>query len=129
MARAARKQIRKTPARKAPIRKTAKRVPPLPGKFQAMVANLNVSDLDALIKAATDRKNDQLAGARASFLDEVKARVRPVWVYPSWIWSGRDRPRPPLARRRPMAQGKPPLQSTGDPTAKSGPAGDGQPAG
>jgi DNA-binding protein H-NS len=80
MARAARKQIRKTPARKAPIRKTAKRVPPLPGKFQAMVANLNVSDLDALIKAATDRKNDQLAGARASFLDEVKARAASLGI-------------------------------------------------
>ena len=75
MAKAARKQIRKFPAPKAPIRKTAKRIPPPPDKFQAMVANLNVSDLDALIKAATDRKNDQLAGARASFVDEVKARA------------------------------------------------------
>ena len=44
-------------------------------KFKALVYNLSTQELDDLIKVATGRKNDELASAKASFLDEVKARA------------------------------------------------------
>jgi DNA-binding protein H-NS len=40
-----------------------------------VVAGLTVPQLDALIKAATARKDEKLARARASFLDEIKVRA------------------------------------------------------
>jgi DNA-binding protein H-NS len=40
-----------------------------------LVDNLTTTELDELIKAAMGRKNEQIAGARASFLDEVKAKA------------------------------------------------------
>jgi DNA-binding protein H-NS len=40
-----------------------------------LVDNLTTTELDELIKAATARKSEEIAGARASFLDEVKARA------------------------------------------------------
>jgi DNA-binding protein H-NS len=44
-------------------------------KFKALVDNLTAAELDELIKAAAARKNEQIAGARASFLDEVKGKA------------------------------------------------------
>jgi DNA-binding protein H-NS len=76
MAKAVRAGARKT------ARKTStppRRQPAKPGlssdKFRALVYNLSTQELDELIKVATGRKNDELASAKASFLDEVKARA------------------------------------------------------
>ena len=44
-------------------------------KFKALVDNLTSTELDELIKASTARKNEEIAGARASFLDEVKTKA------------------------------------------------------
>jgi DNA-binding protein H-NS len=44
-------------------------------KIKALVYNLSAQELDELIKVATGRKNEEVASARASFLDEVKARA------------------------------------------------------
>jgi DNA-binding protein H-NS len=43
--------------------------------FSLEIDNLTTTELDELIKAATARKNEQIADARASFLDEVKAKA------------------------------------------------------
>jgi DNA-binding protein H-NS len=67
---------------RAGARKTStppRRQPAKPGlssdKFRALVYNLSTQELDELIKIATGRKSDELASAKASFLDEVKARA------------------------------------------------------
>jgi DNA-binding protein H-NS len=67
---------------RAGARKTStppRRQPAKPGlssdKFRALVYNLSTQELDELIKVATGRKNDELTSAKASFLDEVKARA------------------------------------------------------
>ena len=78
MAKVVRGRTPKTAKRKAPA--TAKRKAagvPLTSaaKFKALVDNLTTTELDELIKAATARKNEEIAGARASFLDEVKAKA------------------------------------------------------
>ena len=78
MAKAVRGRPRKKAARKAPVpvkRKAA--VAPLTSaaKLEMLIDNLTAKDLDELIKIATDRKNAEIAGARASFLDEVKSRA------------------------------------------------------
>jgi DNA-binding protein H-NS len=49
-------------------------------KFRALIYNLSAPELDELIKVATGRKNDELATAKASFLDEVKARASSLGV-------------------------------------------------
>jgi DNA-binding protein H-NS len=76
MAKAVRAGTRKT-ARKTST--PARRQQAKPGlssdKFRALVYNLSTSELDELIKVATGRKNEELANAKASFLDEVKARA------------------------------------------------------
>jgi DNA-binding protein H-NS len=76
MAKAVREGTRKT-ARKTST--PARRQPVKPGlssdKFRALVYNLSTQELDELIKVATGRKNEELASAKASFLDEVKARA------------------------------------------------------
>jgi DNA-binding protein H-NS len=76
MAKAVRGRGRKT-ARKTSA--PAKRQPAKPGlssdKFRALVYNLSTSELDELIKVATGRKNEELANAKASFLDEVKSKA------------------------------------------------------
>ena len=76
MAKAVRGRGRKT-ARKTSA--PARRQPANPGlssdKFMALVYNLSTQELDELIKVAAGRKNDELASAKASFLDEVKARA------------------------------------------------------
>ena len=68
----ARKTARKTstPARRQPAKSGLSS-----DKFRALVYNLSTQELDDLIKVATGRKNDELASAKASFLDEVKARA------------------------------------------------------
>ena len=48
-------------------------------KLKTLVDNLTAKELDELIKTATDRKNAEIAGARASFLDEVKSRAAKFW--------------------------------------------------
>ena len=78
MAKVVRGRTPKTAKPKAPV--TAKRKAagvPLTSasKFKALVDNLTTTELDELIKAATARKNEEIAGARASFLDEVKAKA------------------------------------------------------
>ena len=45
-------------------------------KFSALVYNLSPQELDELIKVATGRKNEELASAKATFLDDVKADQR-----------------------------------------------------
>jgi DNA-binding protein H-NS len=76
MAKAVRAGTRKT-ARKTST--PARRQQAKPGlssdKFRALVYNLSTQELDELIKVAAGRKNDELASAKASFLDEVKARA------------------------------------------------------
>ena len=77
MAKAVRGRGRKGAARKAPT--TAKRKAAQPGvtpdKIRALVYNLSTQELKELIKIATGRKNEAMATARASFLDEVKAKA------------------------------------------------------
>jgi DNA-binding protein H-NS len=76
MAKAVRAGTRKT-ARKTST--PARRQQAKPGlssdKFRALVYNLSTQELEELIKVAQGRKNDELANAKASFLDEVKARA------------------------------------------------------
>ena len=67
---ASRKTARKTPARRQPAKSGLSS-----DKFRALVYNLSTQELDELIKVATGRKNEELASAKASFLDEVKARA------------------------------------------------------
>ena len=66
----ARKTARKTLARRQPAKSGLSS-----DKFKALVYNLSTQELDELIKVATGRKNEELASAKASFLDEVKARA------------------------------------------------------
>ena len=77
MAKTVRGRRRKAAARKAPApakRKTAKPAVTT-GKIRALVYNLSTQELDELIKVATGRKNEEMASARASFLQEVSARA------------------------------------------------------
>jgi DNA-binding protein H-NS len=60
---------------RVPARKTAAVKKPTPIKTDAMVADLTVAQLDALIKAANARRDTLLAGARTSFIDEVKSKA------------------------------------------------------
>jgi DNA-binding protein H-NS len=77
MAKAVRRRTRKAATRKASA--SAKRQQPkrglAPDKFRALVYNLSITELDELLKVATERKNEEVTNARASFLDEVKARA------------------------------------------------------
>ena len=76
MAKAVRGRPPKTAKRKAPVpakRKAA--AVTSAAKFKALVDNLTSTELDELIKASTARKNAEIAGARASFLDEVKTKA------------------------------------------------------
>ena len=76
MAKAVRGRPPKTAKRKAPVpakRKAAAATSA--AKFKALVDNLTSTELDELIKASTARKNEEIAGARASFLDEVKTKA------------------------------------------------------
>jgi DNA-binding protein H-NS len=77
MAKAVRGLAGKAAARKRPVPVKRKAATPhlTSDKFKALVDNLTTTELDELIKAATGRKNEQIAGARASFFDEVKARA------------------------------------------------------
>jgi DNA-binding protein H-NS len=78
MARSVRGRPPKTAKRKAPVpaKRKAAAVPlTSAAKFNALVDNLTTTELDELIKAANARKNEEIAGARASFLDEVKAKA------------------------------------------------------
>ena len=77
MAKSVRRRGRKGGARKAPVtakRKTAQ-LGVTPGKIRALVYNLSTQELDELIKVAIGRKNEVMATARASFLDEVKTKA------------------------------------------------------
>ena len=78
MAKAVRGRPPKTAKRKAPVpaKRKAAAVPlSSAAKFKALVDNLTSTELDELIKASTARKNAEIAGARASFLDEVKTKA------------------------------------------------------
>ena len=77
MAKAVQWRGRKGAARKAPTTAKRKAAQPnvTPDKIRALVYNLSTPELDELIKVATGRKNEELANAKASFLDEVKARA------------------------------------------------------
>jgi hypothetical protein len=78
MAKVVRGRTPKTAKPKAPVtaRRKAAGVPlTSASKFKALVDNLTTTELDELIEAATARKNEEIAGARASFLDEVKAKA------------------------------------------------------
>ena len=78
MAKAVRGRAPKKAARKAPVpvKRKAAAVPlTSAAKFKALVDNLTATELDELIKAAAARKNEEIAGAKASFIDEVKAKA------------------------------------------------------
>jgi DNA-binding protein H-NS len=78
MAKSARGRPAKTAKRKASVtakRKTAAVPLTSAAKFKTLVDNLTTTELDELINAAAARKNEEIAGARASFLDEVKAKA------------------------------------------------------
>src|ERR1700733_12428706 len=78
MAKTVRGRPRKTAARKAPAPATRKAAPARltsSEKFKSLVSSLTTAELDELIKAATGRKSEEIASAKASFLDEVKARA------------------------------------------------------
>ena len=77
MAKAVRGRRRKTAARKITTPANRKQAKPsaAPDKLRALVYNLSAEELDELLKAATKRRNEEIASARASFLDEVKARA------------------------------------------------------
>ena len=76
MAKAVRGRGRKV-ARKTPAMAKRKSAQPgvTPDKIRALVYNLSAQELEELIKIATGRKNEAMATARASFLDEVKAKA------------------------------------------------------
>src|SRR5690242_21691574 len=77
MAKPVRGRPRKIAGRKSPApgkRKVAKSGV-ASGKIRALVYNLSAGELDELIRVAAERKNEQLVSAKASFLDEVKARA------------------------------------------------------
>ena len=66
MAKAVRGRPPKTAKRKAPVpvkRKAAAAPLTSAAKFKALVDNLTTTELDELIKAATARKNEEIAGA------------------------------------------------------------------
>jgi DNA-binding protein H-NS len=76
----ARKKDRKGPKRV--IRTVAKRQSArrasavgVPGQIRRFVEKLGFSDLEALIQAASERKQKLLTGARASFLSEIRMRA------------------------------------------------------
>ena len=78
MAKAVPGRARKAAARKAPVpakRKAAATPLTSAAKFKGLVDNLTTIELDELIKVATARKSKEIAGARASLLNEVKARA------------------------------------------------------
>jgi DNA-binding protein H-NS len=77
MAKAVRGRGRKGAARKAPTTAKRKAVQPdvTPDKIRTLVYNLSTQELEDLIKIATGRKNEAMATARASFLDEVKTKA------------------------------------------------------
>jgi DNA-binding protein H-NS len=76
MAKAVRGRPTKTAKRKAPVPANRKAAAVTSAaKFKALVDNLTSTELDELIKASTARKNAEIAGARASFLDEVKTKA------------------------------------------------------
>jgi DNA-binding protein H-NS len=77
MAKAVRGRRRKTVARKvtAPAKRKQATTGMTSGKFRALVNNLSAQELDELLKAATARKNEEVASAKASFLDEVRAKA------------------------------------------------------
>jgi DNA-binding protein H-NS len=76
MAKAVRGRPPKTAKRKAPVPANRKAAAVTSAaKFKALVDNLTSTELDELIKASTARKNEEIAGARASFLDEVKTKA------------------------------------------------------
>jgi DNA-binding protein H-NS len=67
------------PGKKATVKSQAKEASQL-GKIESLVVGLNYDELDALIKAATAKRDEQMAGERASFFDEVKARASRLGV-------------------------------------------------
>lgn len=75
MAKATRGRRKKAVAKKrSPTRKVARKTD-ASSKFASTVERMTVPELDALILAATARKDAHMAGARASFLDEVRAKA------------------------------------------------------
>lgn len=77
MSKSVRRRSRKGAARKAPVtaERKAAQLGVTPGKIRALVYNLSTQELDELIKVAIGRKNEVMATARASFLDEVKTKA------------------------------------------------------
>ena len=77
MAKSVRGRGRKGAASKAPIpaKRKAARQGVTSDKIRALVYNLSNQELDELIKVAAERKNEEMTSARASFLDEVKAKA------------------------------------------------------
>ena len=77
MAKVVRRRAHKATVRKPPVpaKRKATKPPVTSNKIRALVYNLSAPELDELIKVATGRKNEEVASARASFLDEVKARA------------------------------------------------------
>jgi hypothetical protein len=85
MAKAVRGLAGKAAARNHPVPVKRKASTPhlTSDKFKALVDNLTTTELDELIKSATGRKYEQIAGAGVSFLDEVKARAASLGMSPA----------------------------------------------
>ena len=77
MAKAVGARARKARARKvsAPAKSNQAKSGLSSDKLRALVYNLSAQELEQLITVATERKNEEMVSARASFLDEVKAKA------------------------------------------------------
>ena len=78
MAKSSRRQTRKTfrkPRKASRPSARGTRSPVASSKAASMVESLTLRELDALINAATAKRGELMAGERASFVDEVKARA------------------------------------------------------
>jgi len=89
MAKAVRGRRRKTVARKvtAPAKRKQATTGMTSDKFRALVNNLSAQELDELLKAATARKNEEVASAKALGLVEhvlpLYADLRgDLWAHP-----------------------------------------------
>jgi DNA-binding protein H-NS len=128
--RPARKAFRKS--RKSPIPIDRRGLPPVASsKAIAAVENLSVPELDALIKAATAKRDELMAGERASFVDEIKARAANLGMSLADLvgLGGGAAPRPSgAARPKADARRKSPRPKYRNPTTGETWSGRGRPA-
>jgi DNA-binding protein H-NS len=135
MAKGTRRQTRKASrkTRKAPVPTTRRGRPPATSsKATATIESLTLPELDALIKAATAKRDKLMTGARASFVDEVRARAASLGMSLADLagLSGRAVPQSSGAARAPRrdARRKSPAPKYRNPATGETWAGRGRPA-